>query len=86
MRLSTVSSRKRLLPEIHPVDISQHDSQDNKYYRLDKARGYLLDNQEGNDHGYQNKNVISDILHYLKSLLNAVGSGVSNSIGSPVTG
>ena len=71
---------------MHPVDISQHGSQDNKYYRLDKARGYLLDNQEGHDDGYQNKNIITDILHNQNIFLKAVGMGVSNSMGSPVTG
>jgi hypothetical protein len=79
------SSLKRL-PEIHEIDVCQHSSQYYQYDRTDEARGDLLDNQEGYDDGHQNKNIITDILHNQNIFLKAVGKGVSNSIGSPVTG
>ena len=72
--------------EVEIVDSCQNHHQRNQHRRLDEAGSHLLHYQEGHYDGHQHENVISDILHYLNSFLNDVGTGVSNSIDAPVTG
>ena len=87
-RPSTVCLRKRLLllHEMQVVDDSQCHDQHQQHHRLDHTRGHLLHNEEGHHQCHQRENIITYITHHLNIFLNSVGTGVSNSIGSPVTG
>ena len=78
--------KRQVLHEIEPINRCQYHNQRNQYHRLDKARSHLLHKEEGHHHGYQHEDVITYISHHLNIFLNAIGIGVSNSIGSPVMG
>jgi len=77
-----------MLSEVQKVDSSQRYHHSQQHHSLNHARGHLLYNEEGHYQCCQHKYVITNVSHkpYLNIFLNSVGTGVSNSIGSPVTG